>query len=637
MADFYIDQTAVASTNQGTLANPWKSLWDSAYGANAGTVTPGSTINIVAGTGPYYDATNTTAGLRVAIAAGNAVFSAAAKTIVVTTSDISAFNTAGKIVRITGTTSNDGQYTVVSVTGAGPWTMTVNATNNLVDETTATACRIVDITPTVNRSCTFDTFRNGTAAAPITWNLNGNEISAGLDLMTARYKWTQSLGNANEWYVTRADGSNPSLVQVESAVVQGNYMCASAQETQHNRGTVGSLSFVGQYGWGNNAADSLGFNTVYVRSNGVSPTALGWIIKVGQLYSNSYLNFTDHYFVGGTFSFGNGTAAGATDGSCFTARGNRTRLQYCIFQYADGQGVEGTSSGTMTAIVDHCLFYWCGHRGVTNSGTGTVTLSATNCVMHGTHLLGLLGNLAVAGSTLNIYNCICTANEAGAIDKVNSTSTFNFGGNCYYPEMDVGGAALGYIHPANWPFTATNDFPAQMTTTVSSKALLTPPGYATTPSNLIPSATQFALSKYSPLINAGVAWWGLPHMAASAALLTTVPPKDYTQNTVVNASAPTIGLYENNPNFGAPIGSIVSAATGTAQMATNLQIQSMIGTGPTRLDGGNLSKTELLFQILVEFRLRSDLIRRSLTGEPADDLDALRADQLIEPTFVVKK
>ena len=55
------------------------------------------------------------------------------------------------------------------------------------------------------------------------------------------------------------------------------------------------------------------------------------------------------------------------------------------------------------------------------------------------------------------------------------------------------------------------------------------------------------------------------------------------------------------------------------------------------LDGGSESRQEILFQILVELRVNNDLLRRMLTGEAAEELDGLRADQFIEPNFIVQR
>lgn len=71
---------------------------------------------------------------------------------------------------------------------------------------------------------------------------------------------------------------------------------------------------------------------------------------------------------------------------------------------------------------------------------------------------------------------------------------------------------------------------------------------------------------------------------------------------------------------------------GPATTSTPLQPAQIVP-----LDGGSESHQEIMFQILVELRVTNDLLRRALTGEVADDLDALRADQLIEPSFIVQR
>lgn len=72
--------------------------------------------------------------------------------------------------------------------------------------------------------------------------------------------------------------------------------------------------------------------------------------------------------------------------------------------------------------------------------------------------------------------------------------------------------------------------------------------------------------------------------------------------------------------------------SGPATTSTPLQPAQVVP-----LDGGNESQQEIMFQILVELRVTNDLLRRALTGDAADDLDALRADQLIEPSFIVQR
>ena len=55
------------------------------------------------------------------------------------------------------------------------------------------------------------------------------------------------------------------------------------------------------------------------------------------------------------------------------------------------------------------------------------------------------------------------------------------------------------------------------------------------------------------------------------------------------------------------------------------------------IDGGRESEMELLFQVLVELRVQTELLRRALSGDAPDEPDQLRADQLIEPNFIVQR
>ena len=55
------------------------------------------------------------------------------------------------------------------------------------------------------------------------------------------------------------------------------------------------------------------------------------------------------------------------------------------------------------------------------------------------------------------------------------------------------------------------------------------------------------------------------------------------------------------------------------------------------IDGGQQSMNEMLFQILIELRITNELLNRALLGQPGENLDSLRADNLIEPTFVVQR
>lgn len=420
MATKFIDNRLTTGANDGSsAANAWRSLYD----ARIGTMAAGDTITFVAGSGPYYEAVNQSAGLNVR--ATDISFDAATRRIRSTASTFASF-TAGHIIRVMGSQLNDGQYTVSSVSGAGPFDLIVAATNTLVNESAGNTVRIVNIQPASNTTVpmVFDPGHNGSSPSPITWEGNGCEISAGWVLTNSAHAWTRSTANPNEWYVRRADGSNPSLLNPQSATVNGNFICASAGDATHNRGTVGVLSYDGQYGYGDN--DSLGYSTVYVRSPSGNPITLGWTIVVSQIQYCYYQNWTDHVFNNVVWSYGNGRANGSADGTCIYGRGTRLKFRRNVFAYADGHGVEANTTGPFT--FDHCIMYWSGHRAILHSGV--VTANVYNCIGFGTHIFGLITANTISGSlantgTLNLYGCISSNNEAGAIDRKGQTVAFS--------------------------------------------------------------------------------------------------------------------------------------------------------------------------------------------------------------------
>lgn len=340
-ATWYIDNRLTTGSNNGTsAANAWRTLYDSAYGTNSGTVAPGDTIECVAGSGPYYEATNTTAGKR--ISSTTISFDAATKTIATSGAENLALYLANAYIRVSGATNpeNNGQFRVASSSTSA---IVLQSTYNLVTEASGATVRIADITPAASAVYVFDQGRHGTVTGGrITWNLNGCEFSAGWPLNTQEFKWLRSRGGTNEWYVVRQDGSNPGLVRPESAVVDGFYMVASATDNDRKRGTVGSLSYARQYAYGD--GDSLGFSTVYVRTNGGAP---GNVI-VNQVPFVVYAGWNNHTFRNGVWSFGNGSANGSVDGSVVLGRANDMRLERMTGRWADGQAWELRSPNTQT-------------------------------------------------------------------------------------------------------------------------------------------------------------------------------------------------------------------------------------------------------------------------------------------------
>jgi len=109
------------------------------------------------------------------------------------------------------------------------------------------------------------TIQNQHGSAYIYWNarvpvdLNNDNDPTDPRLMSKKYKWLESSGGTNEWYVVLNDGSDsdPSL----STPVHF-YSIKGTTETARSEGTASSLS-VNE--WDYHDKDTLGFNTVYFR------------------------------------------------------------------------------------------------------------------------------------------------------------------------------------------------------------------------------------------------------------------------------------------------------------------------------------------------------------------------------------
>jgi hypothetical protein len=91
-------------------------------------------------------------------------------------------------------------------------------------------------------------------------NVNKDVIrfTSSVDLRTSAYEWTVSDNDADEYYVTLVGGGNPYLTQPGWCI---------GENAVYTSGTLGALT-TSDFGWGNNESPSLGFNTVYVRTDG---------------------------------------------------------------------------------------------------------------------------------------------------------------------------------------------------------------------------------------------------------------------------------------------------------------------------------------------------------------------------------
>lgn len=511
----YINVNLTTGANDGTSsANAWRGATAL---ERATTAMVSVTVDrvIFEGAGVYREAFSTVATrLKTDIS-----FTASTRTITYASGNFTALGfVTGDIIRITGSASNDGQYTVNTV---GTTTMTVHATNILVDEAAGASINIVDITRGSNRAA-LDPRVSSTAGRMRRWQLNGSTLDAGLTLTAAYgYTWTQSTGNSAEWYVRRTNGSNPSLAPPASGVIAGIYISDSA-DLDPDMGTVGALTGevpltgpVHPMGWGDN--DALGYSTVYVRS-AVNPEALA--VRVNQVFSGVYTNWNFHSWEDGIITFG---VAGISNGSTST-----WYIKRCIFAYQSLHAIDHSSTGTTEAYSN--LSYFSGHRHAVLQGNGTLRLY--NSVDYGSHLFAMILNTVTAAGQLTIRNSISAHNEAGAIDKKSAAAVLVEDHNMWWPRFGASGAALGYINTANWTTTHATDYPPSAATTISTQAANVTAG-AVDPLFVSPSLTSVQATDFK-LQSASAGRWTGQHVMFARDM----------RNRRFNPSNPSRGIYE---------------------------------------------------------------------------------------------
>lgn len=360
----------------------------------------------------------------------------------------------------------------------------------------------------------FDGKANGNSSGnPTTWNCNKCIISAMIDANDGTYLWNESATDG-EWYLTLANGTDPSLTQVENCLVDGNPLIQNADDDVYNRqlGTVGSLGSgvptgTENYsaGWGGNGGpDSLLYDTLYVKSDVNPSTRQIWFAAETNplIILWNYHTFNDAIFIGG--NAGN-----------FKATQLEVTLNRCIAMFGDFSGIT-SDQGVGPLNVTNCLTYWAGHRGIDSVRSG-VTINAFNCTDWGSHLGLHISDIAVG--TFNYKNCIIANNEAGAIQNESATTTINENNNWFYPRMTAAGGALGYLDPANWTPTDATDNPASTATTENDQGNLVDPefqnpddfAFYTKRDNLNGLydylAEGFTLKSTSPALGSGAKLW----------------------------------------------------------------------------------------------------------------------------------
>lgn len=110
---------------------------------------------------------------------------------------------------------------------------------------------------------------------------------------TGTYEWILSGSGTNEWYVRlKEGGGDPGLTEAKKlyTATSGKFQndeLSGGTEAAAGNGTVGSLT-LGQWDWGSNESPALGYNTVYVRTDGTVPhTYFKVIYSYDRMVANS--------------------------------------------------------------------------------------------------------------------------------------------------------------------------------------------------------------------------------------------------------------------------------------------------------------------------------------------------------------
>ena len=319
--------------------------------------------------------------------------------------------------------------------------------------------------------------------------LNGCEITGARDASESAYQWTQSSGGVNEWYLEASGGGDPSLVQAKCVTVDGWAFIVSA-EASHTIGTPGSLAD-GFPGWGDN--DSLGYNTVYIRST--NPNVL--TVKFAQIdrIIDTGNGFWDLY--DGILSYANLDLILANREGC--------TINDMILAYCDSSGIVPSNFTVSDIKINHCLTYWAGHNGITQATFGN-TVVVEGHIDYGSHLGVRVNSDVPAGGSMTIRNSIIANGEAGAISVDNAVSTFVETNNCFYPRMTAGGGAIGYLGTANWATTDSTDFPPSHATTETNQANTVNPEFTAVSDNGY-WLCDFSLKAASTIGEGGLPGW----------------------------------------------------------------------------------------------------------------------------------
>jgi hypothetical protein len=335
--------------------------------------------------------------------------------------------------------------------------------------------------------------------ANITWNWNGNTVQIDTNVNTGTYAWHQSTGaGKTDWYyLTLANGNNPSLTRPKTAVVN-NYW--SAEST--NLVNITGFTLYGHYAtdnWGWGDFDTLGYSTLYVRyNNGVDPTGGNPVYITAKDYVIRIANGTS------TFTMNDGIFRGANIQVAYI-EGCVVNFNRSKFYNADLQGIQFQHVSSSGSTIKHSVFDSCGHRGI-NNDVAAVNFSAYNNDFINVHLML---RMAYNGAyTVNFKNNISYNLLAGGIQHDLAAATLVESNNQFHidPASTHGDKAISFTAGTRqWTTTAASDNPANAaTSTVCTNAF---PACGTDP--LFVSSTDYRLQASSPAKETGTTIQGI--------------------------------------------------------------------------------------------------------------------------------
>lgn len=291
----------------------------------------------------------------------------------------------------------------------------------------------------------------------ITWNFNGNKITAARELVgDAGIIWSQSSFDPTMFYCTNVSGGNPNIGTVVSAVIDDdwNALSTSLFGQYPNSGTT---RFAKKWGYGDN--DELGFNTIYIK--GVNPYNAQRIslsfTNTSLITPTSVSNAAVEVFNDVEIEGGGSYSVNILNGSSVKYFFNR-----CKFENNDLLAVRSTL-GTVIEF-NYCYFINSGHEAFYSNGADII---ANNCFFENCHTITKLTSSTV-NKTISIKNCKTKNLLAGGLQfDTASTQTLIEDHNQWHidPHSTHGGMAIAFATAGRkWTTTAISDFPPSQDT-----------------------------------------------------------------------------------------------------------------------------------------------------------------------------